>query len=357
MTASHTLSESRKFGAPSRRLAALGLSALLLAVGAGFAAADSPFDGPDGPRLTLEQLRAKFVDKESKFMTIGGVEIHYKDEGTGPVILLIHGSYSSLRTWDPVAVKLKAHYRVIRYDVPPLGLSGGISDAVAASKLEPEDIPATLLDRLGVKTATVAGVSAGGTMGYFLAAKRPDLVERLILSNTPSTPVDTTKAKLSKALLEEQRIAGASARNLTVEGHYKRRQFWDALFGFLAGEPDRISSQMKDDMYDMNRRVPEKNFFRLTAVVADQPVTIAKAAKVTCPVLILWGDAETTLPRSLAETLGYQYLKNADVSILHLPDVGHYPPIEIPDRYVQIVEAYIEAVTPVRPKSPPPSER
>ncbi|MFO1425889.1 MAG: alpha/beta fold hydrolase [Steroidobacteraceae bacterium] len=48
-----------------------------------------------------------------------------------------------------------------------------------------------MLEQLGVKRITDVGVSSGGTLGVFLAAKRPDFVERLILSNTPSISVTT----------------------------------------------------------------------------------------------------------------------------------------------------------------------
>ena len=50
----------------------------------------------------------------------------------------------------------------------------------------------------------MVGVSSGGTMGMFLAAARPDLVSRLILSNTPSDPVDTSHLVQPPAFIAAQ---------------------------------------------------------------------------------------------------------------------------------------------------------
>ena len=62
------------------------------------------------------------------------------------------------------------------------------------------------------------------------------------------------------------------------------------------------------------------------------------------------------LPGPMATTLA-GYLPNAEVSTLIMPDVGHYPLMEVPVRYSELVESYIQHATPVEPVSPPPSER
>jgi pimeloyl-ACP methyl ester carboxylesterase len=333
----------------------MALGAMLALCGAVVAAQAAP-EAPSS--LTLAQLRAKYAEPGAAYMTLHGVEVYYKDEGAGPAILMIHGSSSTLKTYDRIAEDLKGRYRVIRYDVPPQGLSGSVPDVVAASGVKAEDLPVELLTRLGVKSATVVGVSSGGTIGYFMASRYPRMVDRLILANTPADPLDTSHLKLSRRMIEEQAAQGESgyAANAPVSGKFKRRSYWDAFFEFFAGEPERITPDIREQYYDVGRRVPEANMLAFTAVVADHAATVALAAKVTCPVLLVWGERDPLLTASAAGALA-GYLKNADVSTLMLPDVGHYPPLEIPDRYAQIIAAYIEAVTPVKPKSPPPADR
>ncbi|MET0239129.1 MAG: alpha/beta hydrolase [Sphingobium sp.] len=301
--------------------------------------------------LSLEDLTAKYVDRDSRFMTIHGVRLHYKDEGEGPAILMIHGSSSSMKTFDGSAAILRTQYRVIRYDIPGWGLSQTITNAVIGAGVKAEDFPEALLTALGVESATVTGVSSGGTTAHFLAAKRPDLVERLVLSNAPSDPIDYSGRHPSKALRAEEDVAGRQDQS-----GYKRRAYWDAFFEFQAGDPDRISSEVRDFYYDNNRRIPDANRNAGFALVRDNAVTRANGAKVTCPVLLLWGEQDALLPAATADTLE-GYLPNASVSKLLMPDVGHYPPLEIPERYAQIVAAYIAMVTPLKPRLPFPSDR
>jgi pimeloyl-ACP methyl ester carboxylesterase len=290
----------------------------------------------DAPWLSLEQLRAKYGGPKGRIADIGGVEVFYKDEGQGPAILLIHGSVSSLKTYDSLAASLAKNYRVIRFDIPPQGLSGPVSDD-ALAKLKPTDIPEQLLARLHIKKVTIVGVSSGGTMAVQLAAKRPDLVDRLIISNAPADQVRTGHQTLTPALIaaiDEYKRLG-----------YQSRNYWEAFLDFYAGVPSRYDAKFREQIYDMNRRAPRTNIVGLVAVVEDHEKAVAAMNAVKVPVLLIWGGADPLLPYSAMEAMA-GYLKNAEVSKIKLPDVGHYPPVEIPQRYAQMVRAYIEAAVP-----------
>ncbi len=312
-----------------RRWAAL--IALVVAAAAPAAAQDAA-----RPRLTLAELRAHYSDPRGHIAVIGGVEIYYKDEGRGPALLLVHGSVSTLRTWDRIAPVLARHYRVIRFDIPPQGLSGPISDE-AAARLVPTDIAEGLLAQLGVKRVTFVGVSSGGTMGIQLAAKRPDLVERLIIANAPADPVTTGHLPPSPEFDREQKIAR--------ETGFQSLAFWNAFLTYFSGDPARISTTTRNEYYDFNRRVPEKHPIDLVAQVADHDKAVAVMAKVTAPVLLIWGGRDPLLTPPSMDALA-AYLTHAQVSRILLPDVGHYPPLEVPERFAQLIEAYIEAATP-----------
>lgn len=291
---------------------------------------------PEHPRLTVTELRAKYQDTRSRFMTIKGTEIHYKDEGKGPVLFMIHGSQSSLRTWDRITQLLKGRYRIIRYDIPAYGLSASVSDDVAAS-VNPVDIPEELLIRLGVKKATVVGVSSGGTMGMYLAARRPDLVERLILSNTPSDPVKTDHLKMPESFLAAQAEAQRSK--------YQSLIFWNEYLSYFSGDPKRISAKTRGEYYDFNRRANEKYPIAMVARIGDGKQAIVEMAKVTAPTFLIWGTGDPLLPKSAADAIE-RYLSNAPISVALMPDVGHYPPLEVPDRFARLIADYVETVVP-----------
>jgi hypothetical protein len=104
-----------------RLLAWLGVIAFVIAMGIGafVLAARCGWLRPDDT-----ELRARYALPASRFETIGKQALHIVDEGSGPPVVLVHGSYASLRQWDHWADLLKGQYRVIRFDRPAMGLSG-----------------------------------------------------------------------------------------------------------------------------------------------------------------------------------------------------------------------------------------
>lgn len=296
-------------------------------------------DSPTTPRLTVAQLRAKYGDKQSRYMPVKGMEIHYKDEGPrrAQVLLMIHGSQSSLRTWDRITTLMKKRYRVIRLDIPGYGLSSSATDE-AARTVQPVEVVEGLLDGLGVKkVAAAVGVSSGGTMAMYLAAKRPELVERLILSNTPSDPVDTSHLVPSPGF--------KAAQDRARQTGYQDLDFWDQYLSFFSGDPARISAKTKAEYWDFNRRGPEKHPVAMVARIGDGKQATIEMARITTPTFLVWGSGDPLLPEAAVHAIT-RYLKNATISKVLMPDVGHYPPLEVPDRFARWIETYVEAGVP-----------
>ncbi len=106
-------------------------------------------------------------------------ELGYDVDGPegAPVVVLGSSLGTTRSAWDPQLAALTEHFRVVRYDhlghgdsaVPP----GPYSLAGLASSL------AGLLTGIGIERAHVAGLSLGGMVGLQLAARYPDLVDRL----------------------------------------------------------------------------------------------------------------------------------------------------------------------------------
>jgi pimeloyl-ACP methyl ester carboxylesterase len=321
-----------------RSLATLLAAALALpAPLAAQPASARPAASADKPYLTLAALRARYADRHSRYASIGGMDVHYKDQGKGPALLLVHGSSSTMKTWDAmVPLLVRAGYRVIRYDVPGMGLSGDVPDA-AIGQIEPADIAAELLNKLGVKKVTLIGVSSGGTLGSFLAAKHPELVERLIISNAPSDPVDTSHLVPTPSWAKAQAEARANG--------FQDAFFWSEFLSYFAGDGRRIDAATRAHFYDFNRRTPHKNFIAMIAKVADAPKARAAMAAVKAPTVLIWGGSDALLPNKSGHILR-NYLTGTEASIIFMPDVGHFPPIETPERFTRIALSWIEAGTP-----------
>lgn len=300
---------------------------------------------PQEGRLTVAQLRAKYMTDADRIVDIGGVEVRYREEGRGPVILLLHGSNSTLETWDGVAAKLRQNYRVIRFDHPPMGLSGPVSEPAKITLPGPEALMTGFLDKLNIRSLIVVGTSSGGTMAYYLAAVRPEMVKALIVSNAPSEPLDTS------GLVNPPDLVAALAREKATG--MRDRDWFRAYYRSLYGRPDRITAAQIERGYDFGRRVAEPNFLHLFALGGNGALTRERLSQVKAPTLIVWGMTDKVLPWKAVLSLRDK-LTGIHPSMVLLDDVGHYPPIEVPERFAAIVETYIQqTVAPVVPPAKP----
>ncbi|PZT71715.1 MULTISPECIES: alpha/beta fold hydrolase [unclassified Streptomyces] len=118
-----------------------------------------------------------------------GDTLHVCQDGPreAPALLLIHGSASSVRSWDALVPLLtrngaRAH-RVVRVDLLGHGRSDKPDDGSYAIPDQARRV-GEVLDRLGVGRAVVVGHSSGGVTATAPAERRPELVSALVLVNT-----------------------------------------------------------------------------------------------------------------------------------------------------------------------------
>jgi len=130
--------------------------------------------------IPVQELEHKYYDADSKILDIGGQQIRYRDEGQGPVLVLIHGVCASLHTWDGWVDQLRGHYRIIRMDLPGFGLSP-LSDAKIYERRRAVAFLDKLFQALGVEQFYLAGNSLGGYLSWIYTDAYPEKVEKLIL--------------------------------------------------------------------------------------------------------------------------------------------------------------------------------
>ena len=101
---------------PALRTSLWGL--LLGFIATPWASAKAPYE------LSLSQLETRYADAASQFVTLDGVRVHYKDEGRGPTLVMVHASFLNLHAWDALAERLSRSHRVVRLDMLMAGLTG-----------------------------------------------------------------------------------------------------------------------------------------------------------------------------------------------------------------------------------------
>src|SRR3546814_1087538 len=83
------------------------------------------------PDTDRDAMIAKYGGPNAQFAAgPAGQNIHYRDQGRrdAPVMILLHGSNSSLQTWEPLVRRLGGDYRIVTLDLPGHGLTGGTPD-------------------------------------------------------------------------------------------------------------------------------------------------------------------------------------------------------------------------------------
>jgi 3-oxoadipate enol-lactonase len=114
----------------------------------------------------------------------GVVEVYYRVDGPddAPPLLMINSLGADLRMWDPQVPALARRHRMIRYDARGHGHSPVPEGRYSLADLGRDAL--ALLDRLGIASADICGLSLGGMTAMWLAAHAPDRVRRLILCCT-----------------------------------------------------------------------------------------------------------------------------------------------------------------------------
>ena len=143
---------------------------------------------------SIKSARPAWVDDalfpfQSRFIDIDGHTVHYVDEGSGPVLLFLHGNPTWSFLWRDVISALRKDFRCVALDYPGFGLSA----AKRGYRYLPEehaDVVTGFVDALGLERITLVGQDWGGPIGLAAAQRRPAVFDRLVLANTWAWPVN-----------------------------------------------------------------------------------------------------------------------------------------------------------------------
>ncbi len=283
----------------------------------------------DVPAATVE---AKWANPPSRFIVIDGVRIHYRDEGAGPVVVLLHANYASLFMWEPWAAALKDRYRVIRLDMTGHGLTGAdpTGDYTLPRTVE---LFSRFVDALGLERFTVGGTSLGGTVAMHYTVTHPGRIERLLLVSPGSLEKEVRGRTTPR---EVPRVADVFA-------HVTPRFLASALLRAGYGDPDRVSDAVVDEWYEMWRREGNRPAMlaRLRQYVSGD--VESRIAAVRVPVLLLWGEENTRVPVALAYEFRDLLAGAPSVDLQVLPGIGHMAVQEAPADTARRVRAYLDS--------------
>jgi|SRR5215211_380379 len=145
-----------------------------------------------------------------RFIHAKGLNFHLAEAGEGDPVLLLHGWPQHWYAWRRLIPKLAERYRVLALDLRGFGWTD-----IAWQGFEKENMAddvASVLAELEIQRLRLIGHDWGGWIGFLLALRRPDLVERLVALNT------TTPWSLATPGLHSLRRLGHGALIATPAG-------------------------------------------------------------------------------------------------------------------------------------------
>jgi pimeloyl-ACP methyl ester carboxylesterase len=117
--------------------------------------------------------------RPGSYVTVSGTRFRYVQSGTGPDVLLIHGSPGSAEDWDPIFERLAQKHRVTAYDRPGHGYSEGWT--LPHTHEVNGHIALELVDALGLKDVLIVGHSYGGSTALNVAVRNPPNVHGYVV--------------------------------------------------------------------------------------------------------------------------------------------------------------------------------
>ncbi len=310
------------------RLVQLVIGLVILAVSIGYVWLYTP----SIPRAALERT---YAGPASRFLDLpSGTRIHYRDEGPrdAPLTLvLLHGTASSLHTWEGWVAALKSRYRVVTMDLPGHGLTG----RTAEDRYDRQGMVAAIAavaDHLGLERFVIGGNSMGGEMAMAYALARPERIEGLVLVDSAGLSLDLSHRKVPIGF----RLASIGWLRPLIVRITPRALIRRSIEAVYA-DPARVTPELVDRYWRLLRMDGSREALmkRFAALTGEPPLPVER---ITQPALVLWGREDHLIPLAVGEELARR-LPQAELVVLD--GLGHVPQEEDPARSLEPLRAFL----------------
>jgi pimeloyl-ACP methyl ester carboxylesterase len=313
---------------------------------------------------------AAWAPLRSGFVDVRGTAVHVVRGGRAPADggadvphLFIHGLGGGASNWFEVMARLGEDREVITMDLPGFGRTVPPRHSAARVRANARFLP-VFMDTLGIDRAIVHGNSMGGALTSLLAGIAPERIERAVLC-APALP--TARSDLTH--LPAPVLRRFAPFVVPGVGSTLLRAFWsradvDVLIrdslNLIVKDPERLTPAMYALMRE-NVQFGKRHSWRvesLSYAVESLVAALLGGRELTegvhalpAETLVVWGEADGLVGRPVIDHLHGQ---RPDWTYALLPDVGHVPMMEVPDRYIGAVRAWLqgESVTDVPGTSP-----
>ncbi|MEU8205679.1 alpha/beta hydrolase [Streptosporangium sp. NPDC049046] len=256
-------------------------------------------------------------------------DLFWLDTGTGRPLVLLHGGFLDHGMWEEQIPFLASRYRVIAPDARGHGRS-----ANATEPFRPTDDLAGLLRRLGTGPAILVGVSMGAGIAVDTALEHPELVSAVVVSGAGTSEPYFTDPWTLQTMTAWHSAMAAGDLDASIEA-----------FTLFAAGPYRTLDDLDSDVVARLRRMTGDTMSKHTA---DEPNLLVqvrdtweRAATIDVPLLAVNGTVDSPDHIGMAERLAHTV---ANGRVIPVEGTAHYPNMERPDVFNEILEGFLRAL-------------
>ena len=272
--------------------------------------------------IPLNELKATYANTSSSFISLNGMDVHFRDEGdqtdTIPIVL-IHGTGASLHTFDAWSDRLKNTNRVIRMDLPAYGLTGPFPDS-NYSIVHYTNFIKDFLTALNIKQCVLAGNSLGGQIAWNFTLAQPNMVKKLILIDAAGYPL------ISKSVPIAFKIAQTPVINKLLTFITPRFLVRSSVENVYF-DTSKVTDTLVERYFELTLREGNRKAFVDRLKMSKDTITYTNIKHIQQPTLILWGAQDLLIPVENAYKF-QEDLPNNTLVILN--NTGHTPMEENP---------------------------
>ncbi len=283
--------------------------------------------------LPAEEVNQKYLTPQSHWVELDGMNVHLRIWGEGEPIFLLHGSFSSLHTWDSWQQEMSPYFMTISLDFPGHGLTGP-DELKRYSTKDYSQVVLKLAEKLNLPRFHLAGNSMGGAVALQVASDNPEKVQSLNLIDAAGAP--RREIRTLDSLQKSTRGGSAWIFSLASNPIFSKillkctPKFLFAMnMKEVYGDKTKVSDGVVTRYYELMRRDGNRQatIDRLTSAKSNS----INFEKITMPTLIIWGAKDTWIPVSQAKILE-KAIPGSSLEIFE--EAGHVPMEEIPTETV-----------------------
>lgn len=255
------------------------------------------------------------------------------------IVLFLHGFPETLYAWKDISLILARDYEVHAFDWPGYGLSSRPPDD--RFSYAPKDYAHVLKEYIrksGIDTSKliIYATDIGALPSLLLALEEPNIAKKIIVGdfapfNRPQYMNENLQSLKSKPSSDQTRAFMNKNRDEILENAYRR--------GLSKDEQFDVSQEFKDDMFrgwSQNNITSADAFYHYYShFTKDQDYFELNLKKLKTPVKVIWGEKDFYINKEM----GIEFAKKANVELILLSNIGHYPHLQSPKQTIEEIYA------------------